>query len=123
MFLKMMTALALLAGTATVANAAGNAADGAQVFKRCAICHNATKGGPNRIGPDLWGIVGHKAAQHPGFSYSVALKKANLTWTPETLDKWLTSPGRLVPGTKMAFAGLSSAKDRANMIAYLETLK
>jgi cytochrome c len=123
MFLKMMTALALLAGTATVANAAGDATDGAQVFKRCAICHTTAKGGPNLIGPNLFGIVGTKAASRSGYSYSAALKKSGLTWTPETMDKWITSPARLVPGTKMAFAGIPKPEDRANVIAYLATLK
>lgn len=123
MFLKIMTALVLLAGTTAVANAAGDAQNGAKVFKRCAICHTTTKGAAHGIGPNLFGVVGAKAGERPGFSYSAALKKSGLTWTEANLDKWLKSPARDVPGNKMAFAGLPKAQDRADVIAYLETLK
>lgn len=105
------------------AQAAGDAKKGANVFKRCAICHSATKGAPNKIGPNLWGIVGSKAATVPGFNFSPAMKKSNITWTPEKLDAYITHPALVVPGNKMPFAGLSSKNQRADLIAFLETLK
>ena len=107
----------------SVAHAAGNAGNGATVFNRCAICHDRTKGGPNKIGPDLFGVVGRRAGTYPGFSYSGAMQKATFTWTPDKLDAYITSPATVVPGNKMPFAGISNAGQRADLIAFLETLK
>lgn len=112
--------LALLAGGA---EAAGDASAGKGVFSRCAACHNAVKGGPNMIGPNLFGVVGRKAGTAPGFSYSNAMKSSGITWTPDKLDTYLTHPAQVVPGTRMAFAGIPDAKQRADLIAYLGTLK
>lgn len=114
---------AALIVAAPAAQAAGNATAGKEVFARCAICHNATKGGPNLIGPNLWGVVGRKAAIVPNFYYSTALKNSGITWTADKLDAWVTNPAKLVPGTRMTFAGLPSAQQRADLIAYLTTLK
>lgn len=102
--------------------AAGDVAKGKAVFKKCAICHDV-KEGKNKIGPSLFGVVGSKAASVKGFRYSKAMKKANLTWTDENLDKYLQNPRKMVKGTRMVFAGLRSKKDRENLIAYLKTLK
>jgi cytochrome c len=109
--------------TAGAAQAGGNAANGQQVFGRCAICHSDTRGAPARIGPNLFGVVGRKAATQPDFSYSAALKNSGIVWTPANLDKWISGPPAMVPGNRMAFAGISDAQSRADLIAYLGTLK
>jgi cytochrome c2 len=110
-----------LAAAASAAPAAGDAARGKTLFdQRCMVCHNADKGGPNGVGPALWGVYGDKAANVPGFNFSDKLKASNLTWTPETLDKWLANPQALVPGTKMAIAP-NNPGDRADLIAFLKT--
>ncbi|WP_226017432.1 cytochrome c family protein [Novosphingobium sp. FKTRR1] len=92
-------------------------------FNRCTVCHNAAKGAPAKIGPDLWGVYGRKAATQAGFKYSAALTGAKLKWDDATLDKWLAGPMTLVPGTAMAFPGLKDAAKRAEVIAYLKSLK
>jgi cytochrome c len=107
----------------TSALAAGNAANGAGVFDRCAICHSNTKTGGNKIGPNLFGVVGRKAGTYPGFSFSSALTSSGVVWTNAKLDAWITSPSALVPGNKMPFSGISNAGQRADLIAYLDTLK
>ena len=96
---------------------------GQGVFSRCAACHTNNKGGPNGVGPNLFGVVGRKAASKPDFSYSPALKSSRIVWTPQKLDAWIANPAKLVPGTRMVFAGVSDAKQRADLIAYLGTLK
>jgi cytochrome c len=108
---------------ASAAQAAGNAGNGATVFNRCAICHDKTKGGPNKIGPELFGVVGRKAGTYPGFSYSGAMQRAGFTWTSDRLDAYIASPATVVPDNKMPFAGISNAGQRADLIAFLETLK
>jgi cytochrome c len=118
-----MGAAALLTLGATAAHAA-DAAEGEKVFKRvCSACHNATAEGPKKLGPTLAGIVGRHSGSVEGFRYSEGNKKANLTWTPEVLDKYLVEPKATVPGTTMAFAGLKKDEERQNVVAYLQTLK
>ncbi|MEX6724946.1 c-type cytochrome [Parapedomonas caeni] len=117
------TFLALAATSAQAAAPAGDAKAGAKLFLQCRACHTVDVGGKNGVGPNLAGIVGAKAAAVPGYKFSPALTKANITWTPETLDTWLKRPSAMVPGTKMAFAGMANPKARADMIAYLSTLK
>ena len=94
-------------------------AKGADVFKKCAACHNAEKGGPNQLGPNLWGVLGEPVGQGHGFAFSDGLAKKGGTWNWDNLSQWLTSPKAFAPGTKMTFAGLSNLQDRANVIAYL----
>jgi len=118
-----LTLVAAMLALCASARAAGDAAAGKAVFNRCAICHTVVKGGPNGIGPNLFGIVGSKAAVVPNFSFSTALKNSGITWTPDKLNAWITSPSTLVPGNRMAFAGISNAQQRADLIAYLATLK
>jgi len=102
---------------------AGDPTAGQTVFRQqCAICH-AVKEGRNMIGPSLFAVVGRKTGAEPGYAYSVANKNSNLTWTPEVLDKYLDSPQGVIPGTKMPYGGLKDATKRADLIAYLETLK
>jgi cytochrome c len=96
---------------------------GEQAAKKCQACHDFTKGGPNKVGPNLWGIVGSKPAEVPGFSFSSAMKaRAGQPWTYEALNDFLASPRTFVPGTKMTFPGLPKVDDRAAVIAYLRTL-
>lgn len=122
-FRALVLASLAVAFAASAAHAAGNAANGASVFDRCAICHSNTKGAPAKIGPNLFGVAGRKAATQADFSYSGALKASGIVWTNDKLDAWITSPGQLVPGNRMAFAGLANAQQRADLIAYLDTLK
>ena len=97
-----------------------DAGKGADVFKKCAACHNADKGGANALGPNLYGVVGEAAATgRGGFAFSDALKAKGGKWDFDNLNAWLTSPKTYAPGTKMTFAGLSNPQDRANVIAYL----
>ncbi len=102
--------------------AKADAAAGQALSKKCAACHSFDKGGANKVGPNLHGIVGKKAGVAAGFAYSDAMK-AQGPWTEQALSDFLTKPSKAVKGTKMAFAGLSKPEDRANMIAYLKTLK
>ncbi|MCM2291755.1 cytochrome c family protein [Allorhizobium sp. BGMRC 0089] len=98
---------------------------GAQIFKKCGACHDDTKGGPNKVGPNLWGVVGRPVASHEGFAYSAAMKDfskgGSEHWTYENLNHFLTSPRKFVSGTAMGFAGLPKEQDRADIIAYLRT--
>lgn len=100
---------------------AQDAAAGKRVFMRCAACHTVNPGGPNRIGPNLSGVVGRKSAQAKGFNYSPAMAKANVKWDEATLDKYLTRPSAHIPGTKMVFVGLPNPADRKAVIAYLKS--
>lgn len=93
---------------------------GEAVFAKCAACHTINAGGANGIGPNLYGIMGQTIGTHAaGFAYSDALKSHGGTWDWANMNAWLTSPRRFANGTKMSFAGLSSAEDRANLMAYL----
>ncbi|OJY69614.1 MAG: hypothetical protein BGP16_07585 [Sphingobium sp. 66-54] len=100
----------------------GDAANGAKLFAQCKICHSVEPG-KNGLGPSLHDVVGRKAGTEAGFTYSPAMKNSGLTWTDAELSDYLRAPMKLVPGTKMAFAGIASDKDRADVIAYLDTLK
>ena len=99
-----------------------SAEHGATLAKQCAICHNFKEGQGPKVGPDLYNVVGRKIASVAGFNYSSALKAVNGTWTFDELNKWLTDPRAMVPGTAMTFAGLPNEKQRADIIAYLDTL-
>jgi cytochrome c len=100
--------------------ASADPAKGEQVFKKCAACHNAEKGGANQLGPNLWGVIGDEIAHgRGGFPFSDALKSVGGSWDFENMSAWLHSPKKFAPGTKMTFAGLSDPQDRANVIAFL----
>ncbi len=100
--------------------ASGSAEAGAAVFAKCTACHTIEQGGAAGIGPNLYGVVGTPIGSHaPGFAYSSALADKGGNWTYENLDAWLKSPRAFANGTKMSFAGLSSAEDRANVILYM----
>jgi cytochrome c len=114
--------LALFVSTWSVAVHAADATAGLAVFKtQCAICHSPLEG-KNLVGPSLFGVVGRKSGSIEGFHYSAANKSADITWTPEVLDKYLTAPRLVVPGTIMTYAGLKDDTKRADLIAYLATL-
>ena len=102
-----------------LADFTGNAAEGEKVFVQCKTCH-VKEAGQNRVGPSLAGIVGRAAGSVEGFNYSPANKNSGITWTPEKLFQYLEKPARVVPGTKMVFAGLPDAQKRADLIAYLQ---
>jgi cytochrome c len=111
-----------LAGLAGPVQAADPAA-GKSVFNTyCSICHSVQPG-RNMVGPSLFGVVGRKTGSVPGFHYSPANQAAHLTWDEATLDKYLQSPRSVIPGTTMTFGGLKDDTKRANLIAYLATLK
>lgn len=99
--------------------AAGNADNGAKVFKKCAACHAVDAAAGNKIGPNLHDVVGRKVASAAGFGYSPAMTGHGGEWTDSNLDKYLTNPKAAIPGNKMAFAGLKKQADRADVILYL----
>jgi cytochrome c2 len=112
----------LLTGLVSSANAADPAAGKSVFSSQCSICHSP-QAGKNMIGPSLFGIVGRKTGSVSGFHYSPANQGANLTWDEATLDKYLQSPRTSIPGTTMTYAGLKDDTKRADLIAYLATLK
>lgn len=101
--------------------ASASAERGAQTAKECELCHNLAKGQGSKVGPDLYGVVGRKVASEPSFNYSTALKAKGGTWTFNALNTWLTNPRSDVPGTLMTFAGIASEKQRADVVAYLNS--
>lgn len=116
--------VAVLLATSAYPAEAGDAARGKQVFNRCKACHTFDPNGKSRAGPALYGVVDRKAGALTDFRYSRAMKKAaadGLVWTPAKLDTWLTDPYAMIPGTIMHFRGMTKARDRADVIAYLKT--
>jgi cytochrome c len=92
---------------------------GENAAKKCQACHTFGKGEPNRVGPNLWGVVGRPKASSAGFNYSAAMKSQKGNWTLDDLDRYLENPKAMVPGTNMTFAGIPRGKERADLIAYL----
>jgi cytochrome c len=101
--------------------ASADVAGGKTISTKCEQCHDLSKGGPNKIGPNLFGVVDRPRASHEGFSYSSAMKGKPGNWTYDELFKFIKAPGVDIPGTKMSFAGLRSDKDRINLIAFLRS--
>lgn len=95
---------------------------GMATAKQCQACHTFEKGGPNRVGPNLWGIVERARATMAGFNYSAAIKAKGGKWTFDELNKFLANPRSVIPGTSMTFAGLTRDQQRADVIDYLRTL-
>lgn len=119
--LLLITGLLLApSGPAAAQDAPADATHGKRLFLLCAACHTLHQGEADKVGPNLYGVIGKPAASRGAFAYSDALKQAGINWTPQTLDAWLKQPSALVPGCKMAFAGMPNDRDRADVIAYLE---
>ena len=104
--------------------ARADAARGERAVRKCAACHTIEKGGPARVGPNLWGVVGGPVAKAAGFSYSEAMEEQGektANWTPDELEIFLTKPEDRIPGTRMTFMGLPDQQERADVITYLNT--
>ena len=116
-------ATALVLGLGVVsAHAAGDAKKGEKVFRKCKACHTANKGGHGRVGPNLYGVVGRKAGTS-NFKRYKALKGSDVVWTEANLDKWLTNPKKFIGKRTPMTLKLRKASQRADVIAYLKTLK
>lgn len=102
--------------------ASASAQKGKGTARVCASCHTFEQGGPDRVGPNLWAIVGRDIGSKAGFAYSPAVAAHQGSWTYAELDTYLTSPARAIPGNKMSFGGIRRAEDRANVLAYLGSL-
>ena len=95
---------------------------GEQSAKKCGACHDFTKGGPNKVGPNLFGIVGDKVGEGRGFNFSAAMKAKGGVWTIEDLNKFIDNPKGFIPGTAMGFAGIQKDSERADLLVYLNSL-
>lgn len=119
---RLFSIAALSALLAAPALADGDAANGEKVFRKCAACHTIDEGAPNRVGPNLHGVVGRVTGSLEGFKFSdamIAAGEEGHVWTVEELDKYLENPRGMITGNKMAFAGLKKPEERADVIAYL----
>ena len=96
-----------------------SATEGAKVFKKCAACHSIAQGGGNKIGPALWGVLGRQAGSISDYKYSKAMAAYEKVWSFEEMNSFLTKPKDWIKGTKMSFAGLKKAKDRAAVLLYM----
>ena len=99
--------------------ASTSATEGAKVFKKCAACHSIAEDGANKIGPALWGVLGRPTGSVAGYKYSKAMAAYSKNWSFEEMNGFLTKPKDWIKGTKMSFAGLKSAKERAAIILYM----
>lgn len=113
-------ATALTMAMASPVLADGDAAKGEKLFNRCKACHTVEKGGADRQGPNLHGVIGRKAGTKEGYNYSKAMKSADIVWDEAALDSYITDPRGFIPGNKMIFAGIKSEAQRADLIAYLK---
>lgn len=117
---RTSTTIAVMAliAAAGAAHADGDAARGEKRFEECAACHR-TEAGANGVGPSLYGVFERKAGTLADFRYSPAMKRSGITWTAQALDTFLADPQKAVPANRMAYAGMTAAEDRADLIAYL----
>ena len=125
--MRRIVALGTLLAVAPLSGALaedGNAEAGKRVFNQCMACHTINEGGPNRVGPNLHGVIGRKAATKEGFKYSAAMQKKgeeNWVWSEENLHPYLRNPREVVPGTQMAFPGLRNDTQLNDVIAYIKS--
>jgi cytochrome c len=117
--LRVTTAAAFTLLLAGAAHADGDAARGEAKFADCAACHKL-EAGANNVGPSLHGLLSRKAGEIADFRYSPAMKRSGIGWTPATLEQFIADPQAMVPGNRMPYAGMASAADRADLIAYLQ---
>jgi cytochrome c len=117
--MRLLAALlaALLTGGVAASAADGNAERGEEIYTRCLACHALAQ---NRVGPRHCGLFGRTAGSAPNYPYSAAMKKYGVTWDEQTLDRFIENPLKTVPGTKMGYAGVKDAQERADLIAYLK---
>jgi cytochrome c len=104
---------------AGLAHAQGDTKHGQKLFEECHACH-AVERGVNGVGPSLYGVFGRRAAELDDFRYSPALKKSGITWTTKTLDAYIADPQKAVPANRMPYAGMPEARDRADLILYMQ---
>jgi len=116
---KILAALLLASLVVTAARADGDVAKGEARFQECAACHRL-EAGANEVGPSLHGVFSRKAGELSDFRYSPAMKRSGVVWTAETLDKYIADPQAFIPANRMPYAGMASANDRADLIAYLQ---
>jgi cytochrome c len=117
----VLIAVLVLTGVTANPTYGQDAEHGKTIFKACAACHATDHA--NRVGPGLEGIIGRKAGTAPGFSYSSAMKQSGIVWDAKTLDAYLESPQKAVPGNRMTYTGLKNPTDRTDLVTYLATLK
>ena len=118
---RVAAALGLTLFLMAAARAGGDAARGEARFQDCAACHKL-EAGSNDVGPSLHGIFERKAGELTDFRYSPAMKRSGISWTPETLDKFITEPQAMVPANRMPYAGMANPSDRADLIAFLQKM-
>jgi len=102
--------------------AVADATKGKKIFKKCGACHTTDQGGKNKVGPNLWNIVGRSVAAIEGFKYSNAMASRGGSWSITSLNEFLSNPKESVPGTKMSFSGVKKDRDRANVLLFLQGL-
>ena len=121
--LLVSAALSVLTVAAPTAVLAQDVAAGKKLFRRCSACHTVDEGGANKVGPNLWGIFGSTAGtRDTGFPYSKPLKESGIVWDDATMSAYIENPRKAVPKTRMSFAGLKKADQRADVIAYLKSV-
>ncbi len=108
------------AGAANVA-LAQDATRGQKLYEECAACHSPERNATDTIGPSLYGVAGRKAGEDGNFRYSPAMKRSGITWTRESLNDFVADPQKLVPGNRMPYSGMPNARDRADLIAYVQS--
>jgi cytochrome c len=119
--LKILLASTLCAAGAVNVAMAQDATRGQKLYEECAACHSPERTATDTIGPSLYGVAGRKAGEDGNFRYSPAMKRSGITWTSESLNDFVADPQKLVPGNRMPYSGMPNAKDRADLIAYLQS--